>query len=567
MRLRILLHLTAVIAPLLSACAADTPAINKPAPEAVATADRGPVDETTQVPFVSGNGQANFRRYLQARAPKSFVVSASGIVSWRAGASVAEARQGAIDSCTRASPLPCLPFAEDDRLVWAGPLTIDAQQSASATQAAAARLSGSAFAQESIDRSIAAITDAAAAPIVGATPTSLPGGKVITTVALRDALRRADPPTVIEVSSLTGPKIATIPGALWLDKAGLGRWQVADESSVHARLFRQAMTRLVPDTSRALVFACYSATCWQSYRAALRALAIGYTNVAWYRGGMQSWIVAGLPVAQSPLAAAVYDTEQELDIVLRQETELAALATPDRRLPRLDVRRWHAFLVAAHDREPVFHQGINRIASLLARMGVRREDTSWLSSATSDETRVPTRDNLGNLFAPRRIARNEGCFVYLTSHGDQNGIEVIAGRDKYSLAPAELGLLLDRSCGQAPTIVVVSACYSGVYVDPAVLGPNRILLTAARRDRASFGCSPDFEFTFYDACFIENFEGADSWADLARRLSTCVRTREAESRFEPRSLPTATIGATARNLTMMVPPRRAPTPRTRPPTP
>ena len=99
-----------------------------------------------------------------------------------------------------------------------------------------------------------------------------------------------------------------------------------------------------------------------------------------------------------------------------------------------------------------------------------------------------------------------------------------------------------------------------------MLGPNRILLTAARRDRASFGCSPDFEFTFYDACFIENFEGADSWADLARRLSTCVRTREAESRFEPRSLPTATIGAAARNITTIAPPRRAPTPRTRPPT-
>lgn len=557
MRLRVLLHLAALIAaglivPALSAGAADAPA------------DRGPVDETTVVPFVSGNGQANFRRYLQARAPKSFVVSASGVVSWRAGASIAEARQGAIDSCARASPLPCLPFAEDDRLVWSGPMTIDAQQRASASQAAAARLSGTLFALESNDRGIAPIADPVVAPVVGATPNALPGGKVITTVALRDALRRADPPTVIDVTSLTGPRISSIPGALWLDKAGLGRWQVGDSASIHARLFRQAMEQLAPDRSRALVFTCYSATCWQAYRAALRAITLGYTDVAWYRGGLQSWFTAGLPVAQAPLAAAIYDTDQELDIVLRQEAELGALAAPDRRLPRIDIRRWHAFLVAAHDREPVFHQGINRIAGLLARMGVRREDTSWLSSAANDESRQPTRDNLGTLFAPRRLGRNEGCFVYLTSHGDQNGIEIIAGREKYALAPAELGLLLDRACGQAPTVVVISACYSGVYVDPAVLGPHRILLTAARRDRASFGCSPDFEFTFYDACFIENFEGTGSWAELARRLSVCVRTREAESRFEPRSLPTATIGATARNLTMITSPRRAPAQRPRP---
>ncbi len=549
MRLRLFVHAALLILPAL---------------EAVQAADLGPVDETTQVPFVWSNGQANFRRYLQASSPKSFVVSASGIASWRAETTADAARQGAIASCARASPLPCLPFAEDDRLVWAGPLAIDAQQRFSAAQAAATRLAGSSFAQESVDRGVAPIADAAAAPIAGETPTSLPGGKVIATSALRDALRGANPPVVIEVSSLTGPKIATIPGALWLDKAGLGRWQAGDESSIHARLFREAMARLAPDKSRKLVFTCHSTTCWQAYRAALRAIAIGYTDVAWYRGGVRSWIVAGLPVAQSSLAAAVYDADQELDIVLRQEGELAALATQDRRMPRNDVKRWHAFLVAAHDREPVFHQGVNRIAGLLARLGVRREDVNFLSSAANDESRVPTRENLGNLFAPRRMGRGEGCFVYLTSHGDQNGIEIVAARDKYSLAPAELGLLLDRSCGQAPTIVVVSACYSGVYVDPAVLGPNRILLTAARRDRASFGCSADFEFTFYDACFIENLERAGGWADLAQRLSACVRMREAESRVEPRSLPTASIGATARNLSMLAAPRRAPAPRARP---
>jgi 3-mercaptopyruvate sulfurtransferase SseA len=33
-----------------------------------------------------------------------------------------------------------------------------------------------------------------------------------------------------------------------------------------------------------------------SYNAALRAINLGYTNVLWYRGGIEAWQQAGLPV-------------------------------------------------------------------------------------------------------------------------------------------------------------------------------------------------------------------------------------------------------------------------------
>jgi hypothetical protein len=32
-----------------------------------------------------------------------------------------------------------------------------------------------------------------------------------------------------------------------------------------------------------------------SYNAALRAINAGYTNVLWYRGGIEAWKMAGLP--------------------------------------------------------------------------------------------------------------------------------------------------------------------------------------------------------------------------------------------------------------------------------
>ncbi len=51
------------------------------------------------------------------------------------------------------------------------------------------------------------------------------------------------------------------------------------------------------DKSRLIVTYCASVQCWGSYNAALRAIHMGYKNVHWYRGGMEAWEQAGLPLA------------------------------------------------------------------------------------------------------------------------------------------------------------------------------------------------------------------------------------------------------------------------------
>ena len=45
-----------------------------------------------------------------------------------------------------------------------------------------------------------------------------------------------------------------------------------------------------------LVFYCGGPECWMSYNAALRAIALGYRNVLWYRGGLEAWNHAGSSV-------------------------------------------------------------------------------------------------------------------------------------------------------------------------------------------------------------------------------------------------------------------------------
>jgi PQQ-dependent catabolism-associated CXXCW motif protein len=45
-----------------------------------------------------------------------------------------------------------------------------------------------------------------------------------------------------------------------------------------------------------LIFFCLGPQCWESYNAALRAIRMGFSNVFWYRGGLQAWQAANLPL-------------------------------------------------------------------------------------------------------------------------------------------------------------------------------------------------------------------------------------------------------------------------------
>ena len=50
---------------------------------------------------------------------------------------------------------------------------------------------------------------------------------------------------------------------------------------------------------RMLVFYCL-ANCWMSWNAAKRAIALGYTHVAWYPDGTDGWAADHLPLELRP---------------------------------------------------------------------------------------------------------------------------------------------------------------------------------------------------------------------------------------------------------------------------
>lgn len=165
----------------------------------------------------------------------------------------------------------------------------------------AAAAQGGSFADEDHDWGIAAIHELRRPPYTAPTPRAIPGGRAIRTLELKTLLETDARALAIDVAS--GEGHITLAGSRWLGGAGRGANFI---DALQAQLAERLAQLSGGDKSRPLVFFCVNSQCWLSYNAALRAIALGYTRVYWYRGGIEAWRAAGLPLA--PVRAAAGDS-------------------------------------------------------------------------------------------------------------------------------------------------------------------------------------------------------------------------------------------------------------------
>lgn len=198
---------------------------------------------------------------------------------------------------------------------------------------------------------------------------------------------------------------------------------------------------------------------------------------------------------------------------------------------------------AAHEAvlTETFDNARRDVSDLLVRRGVSRANLAEFSVQPAHRPEgSPSLSQVDRIFGQLdALARTApgGCLVYLTSHGSPRGV-LIGGA---ILPPARLAALVNEACGARPTAVILSACFSGSSL-PALRGPNRFILTAARRDRSSFGCSESDKYPYFDACMIEALPVAKAFPDLADRVRACVAKREDDEGLRPRSEPQLFIG-------------------------
>lgn len=121
----------------------------------------------------------------------------------------------------------------------------------------------------------------------GPTPTSVPGGRTVTTEDVVRLIRSRRPFLTLDV--LGGPE--TLPGAVPVAAASApGSFDDATQ-----REFGRFLERATGGDRRLpLLLYCQSVQCWMSYNAALRAIDLGHSEVLWYRGGIEAWKMAGM---------------------------------------------------------------------------------------------------------------------------------------------------------------------------------------------------------------------------------------------------------------------------------
>jgi hypothetical protein len=129
-------------------------------------------------------------------------------------------------------------------------------------------------------------------------------------------------------------------------------------------------------------------------------------------------------------------------------------------------------------------------------------------------------------------------FLFLTSHGSRDHELTLdqVGMSLRGLRAQALGAMLKDS-GIKWKVAVVSACYSGGFIDP-LKDDTTMVITAARRDRASFGCADENDFTYFGRAFFkEALPGAGSFGQAFAKASALVDQWERNDKADAHSLP------------------------------
>ncbi len=192
--------------------------------------------------------------------------------------------------------------------------------------------------------------------------------------------------------------------------------------------------------------------------------------------------------------------------------EIAALAPQTAEMPEI-----FALTLGGTADQSVFLTEVESVSVILDAQYGSGQRTVRLANSRDDPMRYPLANRANLARALTAIGARQGpedvVFLFLASHGGEDLFAldfVEAGTT--NLTAADFARMLDDS-GIGPAVIVVSACFSGSFIDD-IAAPDRLVITAARGDRSSFGCRDGAEWT----------EFGQSFFDLALRADPDPRT-------------------------------------------
>lgn len=207
-------------------------------------------------------------------------------------------------------------------------------------------------------------------------------------------------------------------------------------------------------------------------------------------------------------------------------------------------------LSIALDSDPVFAREAREAGRVLAARYGAQGRTLTLAGPDGVSDDLPhgsitalltTLEHLGTVMD----GKEDVLVLYTTSHGADIGLAYHFGDSGYGiLSPKTLKTALEQA-GISRRVLILSACYSGVFV-PVLASPDTAILTAAASTRSSFGCVAENDWTYFgDALINRALRQPVGLEEAARMAGRSVAEWENRSKFLA-SLPQVSIGAGAK---------------------
>lgn len=203
-------------------------------------------------------------------------------------------------------------------------------------------------------------------------------------------------------------------------------------------------------------------------------------------------------------------------------------------------------VTVALDSDPVFAREAREAGRVLARRYDANGRTLTLAGPDGARDDLP-RGSIDTLLvslasiAEKMDANEDVLVMYSTSHGIQMGLAYHYGDSGFGvLSPAKLAQTLEQ-LGIKRRVIILSACYSGVFV-PALKSDDTAILTASAATRTSFGCEAENDWTFFgDALINHALRKPQPLNDAANEAARMVAGWEINQRLLA-SLPQTSIG-------------------------
>lgn len=241
---------------------------------------------------------------------------------------------------------------------------------------------------------------------------------------------------------------------------------------------------------------------------------------------------------QTESAAERLARQQKIEQALFDQPAILAKALDTVAPQNANLAELYPVIVAGDGTQDVFYLEAKTIQEVIDKKFSSGARTLMMGNHPDTMGDVPLATRVSLPLALQEISQKmdpqqDILLLYLTSHGSADHKFYLAtpGHKFLGLAAQDLA----QTINDLPVkwkVIIVSACYSGGFIEP-LKAPEHLIITAARDDRTSFGCSDEDTMTYFGRAFFEQaLPKASSFVAAYTRATELITEWEDEEGFE-----------------------------------